>query len=151
MYREWKSSVTSKRAVTNIRLYQHSPSLSPSRLSLYLGTSTAGFPLPNCVVVVMRNIFCRHVTCIDRSRLSQFSGPLAVWGPVQSGHIGGLDWTEHFLGLGLSGLVESSEVRITGAGEEVYERSAAAMVKAMQHVQLQLTRIPASLHIPSEA
>jgi hypothetical protein len=106
MRREWKSSVKSKRAVTNLRLYQHSPSLIPSPLSLYLRTPPTRFPLPNYVVVVVRNEFSRHVTCMDQSRLSPSSARQAGCGLVQSGHPAGEDWTEPYLGLGSSGLVE---------------------------------------------
>jgi len=101
--------------------------------------------------MVVRNGFSRHVTCMDRSRLSPSSPRLAGCGPVQSGHPVALDWTEPYLGLGSSGLVESLEVRRPGAREEVYMRSGAAVVKAKQRVQLQKTRPPASLHIPREA
>jgi len=101
--------------------------------------------------MVVRNGFSRHITCMDRSRLSPSSPRLAVCGPVQSGHPVGLDWTEPYLGLGSSGLVESLEVRRPGVREEVYKRSGAAVVKAKQCVQLQKTRPPASLYIPREA
>jgi len=88
---------------------------------------------------------------MDRSRLSQSSPKLAVCGPVQACHPVGLDWSEPYRGLGLSGQVDSLEVRRPGAREEVYKRSGAAVVKAKQRVQLQKTRPAASLHIPMEA
>jgi len=88
---------------------------------------------------------------MDRSRLSPSSPRLAVCGLVQSGHPVGLDWTEPYLGLGSSGLVESLEVRRPGVREEVYKRSGVAVVKAKQRIQLQKTRPPTSLHIPREA
>jgi len=88
---------------------------------------------------------------MDRSRLSPSSPRLAVCGPVQSGHPVGLDWTEPYLGLGSSGLVESLEVRRQGAREEVYKMSGAAVIKAKQRIQLRKTRPHASLHIPREA
>jgi len=88
---------------------------------------------------------------MDRSRLSLSSPRVAVCGPVQSGHPGGLDWTEPSLGLGSSRLVESLEERRAGAREVVYKRSGAAVVKAKRRVQLQRTRPPTSLHIPREA
>jgi len=151
MRREWMSSVKSKKAVTNLRLYQHSLSISASPLSLYLCMPATGFPLLNWVVVVVRNGFSRHVTIMDWSRLSLFSPRLAVCCPVPSGHPVRLDWTEPYPRLGSSGLVESLEVRRPGAREEVYKRSEAAVVKAEQRVQLQRARPPASLHIPREA
>jgi len=79
---------------------------------------------------------------MDRSRLSPSSSSLRM---------AGLDWTEPYLRLALSGLVESLEVRRPGAREEVYKRSGVAVVKAEQRVQLQKTRPPASLHITKEA
>jgi len=82
------------------------------------------------VVVVVRNGFSRHVTCMDRSRLSPSSARLEVCGPILSGHPVGVDWTEPYPGLGSSGLLESLEVRRPGAREEVYKRSGAAVVKA---------------------
>jgi len=88
---------------------------------------------------------------MDRSSLNPSSPGLAVCGPVQSGHPVGLDWTEPYLRRGSSGLVESLEVRMPGAREEVYQTSGAAVVKAKQLVQLQKTRPTASLHIPREA
>jgi len=151
MHREWKSSVKSKTAVMNLRLNQYSPSLSPFLLSLCFRTPLAGFLQPNCVVMVVWNGFSRQVICIDRSRLSPTSPRLAVCSPVQSCHPVGLDWTEPYLGLGSSGLVESLEVSRTGVMEEVYNKSGAAVVKAKQRIQLQTTRPPASLHIPREA
>jgi len=102
-------------------------------------------------VVVVGNGFSCHITCMDPSRLSPSSPRLAVCGPVQCGHPVGLDWTELYLGLRSSGLVESLEVRRPGAREEIYKRSRVAVVKAKQCVQLQKTRPPASLHIPREA
>jgi hypothetical protein len=100
---------------------------------------------------VVRNRFFRHVTRMDRTRLSPSCPRLADCGAVQSGHLVGLDWTEPYLGLGSSGLVELLEVRRPGAREEVYKRSGAAVVKAKQLVQLQTTHPPASQHIPREA
>jgi hypothetical protein len=47
MRRQLKSSVKSKRAATNLRLYQHFESLSSSPVSLDLCTLHAGIPLPN--------------------------------------------------------------------------------------------------------
>jgi len=88
---------------------------------------------------------------MNQSRLSPSSPRLAVCGPVQSGHPVGLDWTEPYLGLGSSGLVESLEVSRPGAREEVYKRSGAAVVKAKQHVQLQKSLPPTSLYIPMGA
>jgi hypothetical protein len=151
MCREWKSSVKSKRAVTSLRLYQHSPSHTASPLSLYLQMPTATVTLANWVLVVVRNGYSRHVTCMDRSRVSPSSPRLAIWGPVQSGQPVGLDWTEPYLRLGLSGLVESLEVRRPPAREDEYKSSEAAVVKAKQRVQLQKTRPPAFLHILKEA
>jgi len=88
---------------------------------------------------------------MDRSILSTSSPRLAVRGPVQSSHSVGLDWTEPYLALRLSGLVESLEVRRPGGREEIYKRSGAAVVKAKQCIQLQKTHPPTSLHIPREA
>jgi len=88
---------------------------------------------------------------MDRSRLSRCSPRLVVCSQVQSGHLVGLDWTEPYLGMGLSGVVESFQVTRLGAREEVYKRSGAAVVKAKQRVQLQKTLSPAFLHILREA
>jgi len=137
--------------VANTGLYQHSMSLIPSPLSLDLRTPPTSLPLPHWVVVVVRNGFSRHVTCMDWYRLTTSSLWQTFCGPVQCGHAVGRDWTKPYLELGSSGLVESLEVRRPGAREEVYKRSGAAVVKAWQRIQLQKTCWPSSLHIPREA
>jgi hypothetical protein len=101
--------------------------------------------------MVVRNGFSRHVTCMDRLRLSPSSPRLAFCGPVQSGYPVGLDCTEAYLRLGSPGLVESIEVRRPGGREEVYQRSGTAVVKAKQRIQLEKTRPPTVLFIPREA